>query len=548
LIGYSGTGYKGMQITPTEKTIEGDLFAAFVKAGAISKANADDPKKSSLVRCARTDKGVHAAGNVISLKLIVDEADIVQKINDQLPPQIRIWGIERTIGSFSCYQACDSRWYEYLIPTYSFLPPHPTSYIGQHLSRFANEMGDVAGYEERQKDVLDFWANTDEKYIKPLLDSLDGGTRELVEKALFQEDTNAADMEAIEGADDEDIDENDTNGERRPQKEVKKPEPIPKVDSALDVTVDAESRTETAEASTGLEDSEETLKLKEVRRSENAALDAAIKSLRAAYIKAKNAYRISPSRHQKVVDAFNKYVGTHNFHNYTVRKSPRDPSVKRHIKSFTVSEPIIINDTEWLSLKVHGQSFMMHQIRKMVGTAALLVRCGTPLDRMDESFTEHTFYIPKAPAQGLLLERPVFDNYNAKAVEKFERAPIDFAKYDEEIEAFKRREIYDKIFQVEERDHVFHTFFSQIDNFRSPDFLWVTSKGIAACGSEPRQASNRVELSRKEKKRWAKENPKKAWDRSVKEEKEDAGVAGEDTEADVGDEKTSDKAEGTREG
>ena len=71
-----------MQINASEKTIEGDLFSAFVAAGAISKANADDPKKSSLVRCARTDKGVHAAGNVISLKLIVEDPDIVRKIND----------------------------------------------------------------------------------------------------------------------------------------------------------------------------------------------------------------------------------------------------------------------------------------------------------------------------------------------------------------------------------------------------------------------------------------------------------------------------------
>ena len=45
LIGYSGTGYKGMQISASEKTIEGDLFNAFIAAGAISKANADDPKK-----------------------------------------------------------------------------------------------------------------------------------------------------------------------------------------------------------------------------------------------------------------------------------------------------------------------------------------------------------------------------------------------------------------------------------------------------------------------------------------------------------------------
>lgn len=45
LIGYSGLGYSGMQLNPPAKTIEGDLFDAFVKTGAISKDNSDDPKK-----------------------------------------------------------------------------------------------------------------------------------------------------------------------------------------------------------------------------------------------------------------------------------------------------------------------------------------------------------------------------------------------------------------------------------------------------------------------------------------------------------------------
>ncbi|KAI1021276.1 hypothetical protein LB505_000323 [Fusarium chuoi] len=84
-----------MQVNGNEKTIEADLFKAFVAASAISKANADDPKKSSLVRCARTDKGVHAAGNVISLKLIIEDEDIVDKINAELPEQIRIWAVTR---------------------------------------------------------------------------------------------------------------------------------------------------------------------------------------------------------------------------------------------------------------------------------------------------------------------------------------------------------------------------------------------------------------------------------------------------------------------
>lgn len=45
MISYCGSGYKGMQLNPPFKSIEGDLFEAFVQAGAISRANSDDPKK-----------------------------------------------------------------------------------------------------------------------------------------------------------------------------------------------------------------------------------------------------------------------------------------------------------------------------------------------------------------------------------------------------------------------------------------------------------------------------------------------------------------------
>ena len=173
MIGYAGSGYKGMQINAQEKTIEGDLFNAFVKAGAISKANADDPKKSSLVRCARTDKGVHAAGNVISLKLIVEDPKIVETINEHLPPQIRVWGLERTNGSFSCYQTCDSRWYEYLTPTFAFLPPHPQSYLGKKLDESAKQEGTYEAYQNLQKDGALFWENAEEEYVKPILEKLD---------------------------------------------------------------------------------------------------------------------------------------------------------------------------------------------------------------------------------------------------------------------------------------------------------------------------------------------------------------------------------------
>ena len=60
------------------------------------------------MRCARTDKGVSAVGQVVSLKLIL-LPDIVQKINAQLPKAIRVLGYTRVTNSFDARIQCDRR-------------------------------------------------------------------------------------------------------------------------------------------------------------------------------------------------------------------------------------------------------------------------------------------------------------------------------------------------------------------------------------------------------------------------------------------------------
>ena len=183
-------------------------------------------------------------------------------------------------------------------------------------------------------------------------------------------------------------------------------------------------------------------------------LNAAIKQLKSAYDTAKRRWRIPSRRIERVQAALSQYTGTRNFHNYTVHQSYFDKSSQRHIKSFTANpSPILINGTEWLSLKVHGQSFMMHQIRKMVGMAALLVRCGAPASRVAESYANEKWSIPKVPGLGLLLERPVFDSYNTLQAAKHDREKLDFGKFEKEMEEFKRVHIYEKIFEDEAREN-----------------------------------------------------------------------------------------------
>lgn len=423
----------------TEKTIEGDIFTAFVKAGAISKANASDPKKSSLVRCARTDKGVHAAGNIISLKLIVEDPDIVKKINDHLSPQIRVWGIQRTIGSFSCYQQCDSRWYEYLLPTHSLIPPHPFSYLGRKLVELAERADDTKGYLERQSDLANFWDDIEEHKIKPQLDTYDERLQKLLRQALFEADgLNPGKYETGSDTPSGEI------GAERAEKDhasVETGASNQEVDAKLAHSDEKGVAASASAAEVGPKNPSPDKK----------SLDDAIKIIRNIHLSSKKSYRVSERRLDRLREILGAYVGTHRFHNYTIRMSYHDSSAKRHIKSFTVSEPFERNGTEWVSLKVHGQSFMMHQIRKMVGMAANMVRCGTSTERLAESFRDVEMSIPKAPGLGLLLERPVFSTYNKRVEEKYpDKEKIDFGRWESEMEEFKQREIYERIFREEE--------------------------------------------------------------------------------------------------
>ncbi|KAK1141501.1 tRNA pseudouridine synthase 1 [Aspergillus melleus] len=451
LLGYSGTGYKGMQLSDTEKTIEGELFAAFVAAGAISKANAADPKKSSLVRCARTDKGVHAAGNIVSLKMILEGPATVHKINEQLSSQIRIWDILVANKSFSSYQMCDSRIYEYLIPSYCFLPPHPSTYLGKKVSEIAEKHGDLEGLATRQAEVADYWAETDEKHVRPILEKVNEDIRKLVQKALYFDEEKSAEAQSVD-------------------KDVTQSTGTPENGTNPEMSTATENPDEQGQ----------NMELDEAQEAQRKEIYETVKAVKAAYNTAKRAYRIPAARMARIQETLDKYVGTRNFYNYTIQKMHSDPSAKRHIKSFKVDpNPVIINGTEWLSLKVHGQSFMMHQIRKMVAMVALIVRCGCDPQRIVDSYGPTKIAIPKAPGLGLLLERPVFDVYNKKASET-NKQHINFDNYAKEIGEFKQREIYDRIFREEEESNAFSSFFNHVDHFPQEEFLYITSGGITA--------------------------------------------------------------------
>jgi tRNA pseudouridine38-40 synthase len=102
------------------KNIEDEVFNAIIKAGGVAETN-QDMRKVSWHRTSRTDKGVHAILNVMSLKFLL-EPGIIDSINENLPSDIHAYGYKRVTSSFNPKNMCNSRQYEYLIPTFALKP------------------------------------------------------------------------------------------------------------------------------------------------------------------------------------------------------------------------------------------------------------------------------------------------------------------------------------------------------------------------------------------------------------------------------------------
>ncbi|XP_021113360.1 tRNA pseudouridine synthase A, mitochondrial isoform X1 [Heterocephalus glaber] len=296
LMAYSGKGYHGMQRNSGSskfKTIEDDLVSALVRAGCIPESHGEDMRKMSFQRCARTDKGVSAAGQVVSLKVWLIE-DLLDKINSHLPSHIRILGLRRVTGGFNSKNKCDARTYFYMLPTFAFA--------------------------HKDRDVQD------------------------------------------------------------------------------------------------------------------------------------ETYRLSAETLQQVNRLLACYKGTHNFHNFTSQKGPHEPSARRYVLEMYCEPPFEREGLEFAVIKVKGQSFMMHQIRKMVGLVVAIVKGYAPESVLACSWGEAKVDVPKAPGLGLVLERVHFETYNQRFGGDGLHEPLDWVQEEAKVVAFKEQHIYPSIVSTERHE------------------------------------------------------------------------------------------------
>ncbi|XP_050679457.1 pseudouridylate synthase 1 homolog isoform X1 [Leptidea sinapis] len=288
LIGYCGVDYYGMQRNPGVKTIEEDLLISLRECNYITEADFVKQQNADFQRSSRTDKGVSAARQVVSLKLPL-EADI-EEINKHLPACIKVFGVKRTTNKFNSKSKCNARTYSYTLPTYVFEPKAVT--------------------EEERKN-----------------------------------------------------------------------------------------------------------------------------------------YRITAEKMSLVNEILSYYKGTKSFHNFTEKKHHNDPSASRYMMSFSLERVFNECEMEFAELCVKGQSFMLHQIRKMVGLMIAVVRRQAGLEMMRRVFGSEKLMLPTAPGLGLVLDKVHYERYDAKFKDSHEN--LTWEEVDPLVEAFKREHIVKSIVRGE---------------------------------------------------------------------------------------------------
>ncbi|XP_035453161.2 pseudouridylate synthase 1 homolog isoform X1 [Spodoptera frugiperda] len=288
VLGYCGVDYYGMQRNPGVRTIEEDLLKALLEAKYITEDDFNNQQNTQFQRSSRTDKGVSAARQVVSLKLPL-EADI-NEINKRLPDCIKVFGIKRVTNKFNSKSKCNARTYSYTLPTYVFEPSLVTD-------------------EERKQ------------------------------------------------------------------------------------------------------------------------------------------YRISEDKKEQVKKVLEVYKGTKSYHNFTEKKHHQDPSSLRYMMGFTLDRVFVDSDMEFAVLLVKGQSFMLHQIRKMVGLAIAVVRGHTDNSILEKAFGKEKVMIPTAPGLGLVLDTVHYDRYDNKFKDSHDS--LTWTSEEEEIQKFKHEHIYPVIVKGE---------------------------------------------------------------------------------------------------
>ncbi|KAF6172563.1 hypothetical protein GIB67_007076 [Kingdonia uniflora] len=496
-LAYCGVGYQGMQKNPGAKTIEGDLEEALYHCGAVPEVDRGHPKRFDWARSARTDKGVSAVGAVVSGRFYVDASGFIERLNEKLPGQIRVFGFKRVTGSFNAKKFCDRRRYVYLIPVFALDP-------NCHVDRESviaslgsdNELVKCLECSNRGRKVeglmgrrncgnssrnagngVQLVSETNDHTIKSGVfvdrSGADVSNSETPLESSVVSETEAVTVSGVSLVNNGVV--ASSSGSPLESSIVSKTESFSETGVALDnsngvVVSNPEIVLETNACS--LEEGNLGSVLVQCNNRDSKETT-----------ENESGFCYGEKEMEKFNRILNNYVGTHNFHNFTTRIKAEDPSVIRYIMSFNANSVVTVEGMDFVKCEVVGQSFMLHQIRKMIGLAVAIMRNRAPESLIVTAFQKNVnINIPTAPEVGLYLDECFFSSYNQKWKDTHEE--ISMKGYEKEAEDFKMKQIYSHIAANEEKYGGLGVWLHSLNHRNYPDLNFKEISGDGTCLSE----------------------------------------------------------------
>ncbi|XP_065881579.1 uncharacterized protein [Euphorbia lathyris] len=438
---YCGVGYQGMQKNPGAKTIEGELEEALFHAGAVPEQDRGNPKRYDWARSARTDKGVSAVGQVVSGRFYIDPPGLIERLNSILPSQFKMFGYKRVTGSFNSKKFCDRRRYVYLIPVFALDPSsHPARESVLASLGSDSELAKCFECSERGRKVI-------------------GAVGKRSSESKF----------VVSGTD---ISSN--NGDATLQSGISED-----IDNAVADSIHADSICDSREETAVCVDNEVDGTSKSEAMAKDSEVVAVEDEINGEQVKKGNAFIYGEEQKERFNRILNYYVGSHNFHNFTTRTKAEDPAGVRYIISFNAKTIVTVEGIEFVKCEIIGQSFMLHQIRKMIGLAVAIMRNCAPESLITTALQKNVnITVPTAPEVGLYLDECFFTSYNKKWKDSHEE--LSMKDYEEVAEDFKMKYIYSHIASTEHKEGAVALWLHSLNHRNYPD-LRIGNQGDVDC-------------------------------------------------------------------
>ncbi|MED6180857.1 hypothetical protein PIB30_013940 [Stylosanthes scabra] len=468
---YCGVGYQGMQKNPGAKTIEGDMEEALYVSGAVPEQDRGIAKRYDWARSARTDKGVSAVGQVVSGRFYIDPPGLVDRLNSNLPSQIRIFGYKRVTASFNAKKFCDRRRYVYLIPVFALDPScHRDRETVLASLGSGNELVKCLECSERGRKVVGLVGNAKRNLTQEAMDvdsfrsedKVNTGLTEDIDVSLSKGEGNCLNEKS--GHEDKILVDNVNSKAEESNNEVKVLVDSVNSKTDLETMVPVQDADTPANGGSVNSDIVEEMKVNGEDKPTNGS-----------------GFCYGEEEKERFNRILKYYVGTHNFHNFTTRTKAEDPAARRFIISFEANSIVVVQGMEFVKCEIVGQSFMLHQIRKMVGLAVAIMRNCAPESLIDKALQKDVnINVPTAPEVGLYLDECFFASYNQKWKDSHEE--LSMKAYEKEAEDFKMKYIYSHIASTEQKDGTVALWLHSLNHRNYPDLRLLDEEAVTDNG------------------------------------------------------------------